>query len=251
MKNKLHSIAFAFGLTIAISGTMTSGSHAGEKINNPIGVVELFTSQGCSSCPPADKALSKLIEEGKVIALSYHVDYWDYLGWKDTLSSKASTTRQYRYADTLKRRGVYTPQAIINGRDHLVGSNYKGIKARVSTFDATEQGLAIPLSISANGDELNISIGAGSGKANIVAVYFDNENVVDIKRGENTGEKITYHHSVTDIQTIGMWNGSAQNLKLPASVVQKAKKGGAAILLQTITKEGTPGSILGAASYKS
>lgn len=247
MKNKLHSIAIAFGLTVAVAG----GVQAGEEINNPVGVVELFTSQGCSSCPPADKALSKLIEEGKVIALSYHVDYWDYLGWKDTLSSKASTTRQYRYADSLKRRGVYTPQAIINGRDHLVGSNYDGIKARVSTFDATEKGLAVPLSISADGDELNISIGAGTGKANIVAVYFDNENIVDIKRGENTGKKIAYHHSVTDIQTIGMWDGKAQEIRLPASLIEKAKKGGCAILLQSFTEDGTPSYILGAASYKS
>lgn len=246
MKNKLQSIAIAFGLTMAVTGSVQA-----EGINNPVGVVELFTSQGCSSCPPADEALAKLIEEGKVIALSYHVDYWDYLGWKDTLSSAASTERQYRYADTLKRRGVYTPQAIVNGRAHFVGSSYNKIKKSVSTFDATEKGMAVPLTISADGDELNISIGTGNGKANIVAVYFDNENIVDIKRGENTGRKITYHHSVTDIQTIGMWDGSAQNLKLPASVVEKAQKNGAAILLQTMTDEGTPGTILGAASYKS
>lgn len=247
MKNKLHSIAIAFGLTMAITG----GVQAGEENNNPIGVVELFTSQGCSSCPPADKALSKLIEEGKVIALSYHVDYWNYLGWKDTLSTEASTERQYRYADSLKRRGVYTPQAIVNGREHFVGSSLDKIKARVSSFDASEKGLAVPLSISVNDDEMNISIGAGKGKANIVAVYFDNENVVDIKRGENTGKKITYHHSVTDIQTIGMWDGTAQEIKLPASLLAQVKKGGCAILLQSITASGTPSYILGAASYKS
>lgn len=247
MKNKLHSIAIAFGLTMAVAG----GVQAGEENNNPIGVVELFTSQGCSSCPPADEALAKLIEEGKVIALSYHVDYWDYLGWKDTLSSKASTDRQYRYADSLKRRGVYTPQAIVNGRAHFVGSSYNKIKASVSKFDATEKGLPVPLSITAHDDELKISIGAGAGKANIIAVYFDNENVVDIKRGENTGKKITYHHSVTDIQTIGMWDGTAQELKLPAALLAKVKKGGCAILLQSITDTGTPSYILGAASYKS
>lgn len=251
MKNKLHSISLAFGLTIAITGALSSSVQAGEEISNPVGVVELFTSQGCSSCPPADKALSKLIEEGKVIALSYHVDYWNYLGWKDTLSSEASTTRQYNYADSLKRRGVYTPQAIINGRDHLVGSDYDAIKSRVATFDETEKGLPVPLSISAHGDELNISIGAGTGKANIVAVYFDNENIVDIKRGENNGKKIAYHHSVTDIQTIGMWDGKAQELRLPASLIAKANKGGCAILLQSFTEDGKPSYILGAASYKS
>ncbi|MEP4151235.1 MAG: DUF1223 domain-containing protein, partial [Lentilitoribacter sp.] len=146
---------------------MASGLQAADNLQNPIGVVELFTSQGCSSCPPADKALGKLIEEGKVLALSYHVDYWNYLGWEDTLATKEATDRQYAYAKTLKRRGVYTPQVIVNGRDHLVGSNYNGIKARVSKFDSSERGLAVPLTISASSDEISISIGEGEGKASI------------------------------------------------------------------------------------
>lgn len=246
MKKQLFSILGAASVAL----TMTSGSKAADGLQNPIGVVELFTSQGCSSCPPADKALGKLIEEGKVLALSYHVDYWNYLGWEDTLATKEATNRQYAYAKTLKRRGVYTPQVIVNGRDHLVGSNYNGIKAKVSTFESSERGLAVPLSIAANGDEISISIGEGKGKASIVAVYFDNENTVDIKRGENRGKQITYHHSVKDIETIGMWYGDAQEIKLPMAVMDKVKEGGAAILLQSMATEGTPSAILGAASYE-
>lgn len=246
MKNQLFSFIGATGIALS----MASGLQAADNLQNPIGVVELFTSQGCSSCPPADKALGKLIEEGKVLALSYHVDYWNYLGWEDTLATKEATDRQYAYAKTLKRRGVYTPQVIVNGRDHLVGSNYNGIKARVSTFDSSERGLAVPLTISASNDEISISIGEGEGKASIVAVYFDNENTVDIKRGENRGRQITYHHSVKDIETIGMWYGKAQEIKLPMAVMEKVKDGGAAILLQSMASEGTPSAILGAASYK-
>lgn len=247
MKKQLFSLLSAASIAL----TMTSSLKADDNLQNPIGVVELFTSQGCSSCPPADKALGKLIEEGKVLALSYHVDYWNYLGWEDTLATKEATDRQYAYAKTLKRRGVYTPQVIVNGRDHLVGSNYNGIKARVSTFESSERGLAVPLSISAKDDEISITIGKGQGKASIVAVYFDNENTVDIKRGENRGKQITYHHSVKDIETIGMWYGDEQEIKLPMAVMEKVKEGGAAILLQSMASEGTPSAILGAASYKS
>lgn len=247
MKKQLF---FLFGAA-SIALTMASGLKADDNLQNPIGVVELFTSQGCSSCPPADKALGKLIEEGQVLALSYHVDYWNYLGWEDTLATKEATDRQYAYAKTLKRRGVYTPQVIVNGRDHLVGSNYNGIKAKVSTFESSERGLAVPLSIAATGDEISITIGKGQGKASIVAVYFDNENTVDITRGENRGKQITYHHSVKDIETIGMWYGDAQEIKLPMAVMDKVKEGGAAILLQSMASEGTPSAILGAASYKS
>lgn len=251
MKKQLLSSLGAASIALMMTFSTTASLQASDQLQNPIGVVELFTSQGCSSCPPADKALSKLIEEGKVLALSYHVDYWNYLGWVDTLATKEATDRQYAYAKTLKRRGVYTPQVIVNGRDHLVGSNYNGIKAKVSTFETTERGLAVPLSMSSDGEEITISIGAGQGKASIVAVYFDNENTIDIKRGENRGRKITYHHSVRDIETIGMWYGDAQEIKLPMAVMEKVKEGGAAILLQSMANGGTPGAILGAASYKS
>ncbi|MEP6434418.1 MAG: DUF1223 domain-containing protein, partial [Lentilitoribacter sp.] len=104
--------------------------------------------------------------------------------------------------------------------------------------------------IAATDDEISITIGKGQGKASIVAVYFDNENTVDIKRGENRGKQITYHHSVKDIETIGMWYGDTQEIKLPMAVMEKVKEGGAAILLQSMASEGTPSAILGAASYK-
>jgi len=104
-------------LVLLASLLAAGGAMAGD-VREPKGVVELFTSQGCSSCPPADATLGQLVAQGDVVALSYHVDYWNYLGWADTLSSKENTARQYGYAKTMGRSGVYTPQAVINGRDH-------------------------------------------------------------------------------------------------------------------------------------
>lgn len=211
------------------------------------GVVELFTSQGCSSCPPADAELARLAEKGEVLALSYHVDYWNYKGWVDTLATKASTNRQYGYADTLNRKGVYTPQAVINGLDHANGANPTAIRALVDKLAATGQGLSVDVEADYDDAGVTITIGPGSGEASIVAVYFDDANTVEIERGENAGSTITYRHSVREIETVGMWAGAAQTFRLPASVLSAREGSGCAILLQLVGRDGAPGRILGAA----
>lgn len=215
------------------------------------GVVELFTSQGCSSCPPADAELARLAEKGEVLALSYHVDYWNYKGWVDTLATKASTSRQYGYAETLNRKSVYTPQAIINGLDHANGANPAAIRTLVDKLSATGQGLSVDVDAAYDDAGVTITIGPDrgerSGEASIVAVYFDDANTVEIKRGENAGNTITYRHSVREIETVGMWAGAAQTLRLPASVLSARKGSGCAILLQVVGRDGAPGRILGAA----
>ena len=210
------------------------------------GVVELFTSQGCSSCPPADAALQKLIGQGDVVALAYHVDYWNYLGWADTMSSKDNTARQYAYARTLGRSNVYTPQAIINGRDHMNGSDLGAINVKLDEFDRSGKGMTVPVSATRQGDELEIKIGAGQGKANVVVAYFDKKQLVSVNSGENSGQQITYLHSVSDVETVGMWDGRATRLVLPASVMDKSGREGFAVLLQESTQGGDPASIIGA-----
>jgi hypothetical protein len=210
------------------------------------GVVELFTSQGCSSCPPADAELAKLAERDDVLALSYHVDYWNYLGWADTLSSKANTARQYGYAKTFHRGGVYTPQAVINGQDHVNGADGPAVSQMLDKLTSNGSGLTVEVSAVMNADELRISVGAGSGKADIIAVYFDDSSTVEIGRGENSGRTITYRHSVRDMETVGMWNGHKVNLKLPVSVISAHPGRRCAILLQEVSKDGSPGRILGA-----
>ncbi len=192
----------------------------------PKGVVELFTAQGCSSCPPADAAFRKLVNQGDVIALAYHVDYWNYLGWADTLSSKENTERQYGYARTMGRSNVYTPQAIVNGRGHLVSADLNGINSKIDTFSSEGNGLTVPINAAMRGDELEIKIGAGQGKANVVMVYFDKEKTIDVEKGENSGQKISYLHSVTNVETVGMWDGKATSLTLlrPASCSGRSSK---------------------------
>ncbi|MBX4958904.1 DUF1223 domain-containing protein [Rhizobium lentis] len=228
-----------------IAGVALAGPLHAED-GTPKGVVELFTSQGCSSCPPADAAFRKLVNQGNVIALAYHVDYWNYLGWADTLSSKENTERQYGYARTMGRSNVYTPQAIVNGRGHLAGSDLNGINSRIDSDSSDGNGLTIPISAAMRGDELEIKIGAGQGKANVVMVYFDKEKTIEVEKGENSGKKISYLHSVTNVETVGMWDGKATSLTLPASVLQRPQLEGCAILLQAATADGDPAAILGA-----
>ena len=233
--------AFAvFALALGIAAPASSADTA------PKGVVELFTSQGCSSCPPADKVLGDLAQRDDIVALAYHVDYWNYLGWRDTFSSEKSTKRQYDYARTLGRKSVYTPQAIVNGRDHLNGADKRGIEAKMEAFNDAGRGLVVPVSAMQDGDQIKVSIGAGTGKANIIMVYFDRENTVDVKRGENRGRKLTYWHSVKDIQTVAMWDGEAMELALPRSLMNAEGHDGCAILVQTMKSNGVPGAIIGA-----
>ena len=231
--------AIVAGLTVVATAAADAG--------RPRAVVELFTSQGCSSCPPADKALETLAREGEVVALAYHVDYWNYLGWADTLASKDNTDRQYAYARMFGRNGVYTPQAVLNGREHINGADLSGIRARLASMPGEDKGLEVPVDIEVKNDELRIRVGPGEGKANILIAYFERERTINIDTGENRGKTINYWHAVTDMETIGMWEGKETNLVLPADMLKKKKKaGGCAVLIQRMKTADTPGAILGA-----
>jgi len=232
---------------LAILLTLAAGAAHAQEAVAPKGVVELFTSQGCSSCPPADKALETLVREGEVVALAYHVDYWNYLGWADTLASKDNTDRQYAYARMFGRNGVYTPQAVLNGREHINGANISGIRDRIGALSTEGKGLKVPVDVAVANDELRIRVGAGEGKANIVIAYFERERTINIDKGENRGKTVNYWHAVTSMETIGMWEGKETNLVLPADMLKKKKKaGGCAVLVQRMKTADTPGAILGA-----
>ncbi|MFD1327738.1 DUF1223 domain-containing protein [Mycoplana ramosa] len=214
--------------------------------DKPKGVVELFTSQGCSSCPKADKALETLIREGDVVALAYHVDYWNYLGWTDTMSSKENTERQYSYARMFGRGSVYTPQAVINGREHVNGGDLTQIRNQLESLSTQGRGLSVDVSVIIVQDEMRIRIGSGQGKANVIIAYFDGEQAVDIEDGENRGRRVDYWHAVTNIETVGMWEGKETSLVLPANLLNRKGNGGCAILLQRMNTADTPGAIVGA-----
>lgn len=224
----------------------TAASVAGER--TPLGVVELFTSQGCDSCPRADEVLADLARSGEVVALGYHVDYWDYLGWKDTLGKPESTARQYDYGKSFGIRSVYTPQAIVNGRVHLNGSKGDAVTGMLDSLKRSGQGLSVDIKVERQGGSVMIDtagVPGGIGAAHLVLVYFDPVRQVVIERGENKGRTVDYVNPVTDVQTAGMWHGKAARFELPQSEI--AKKGGCAVLLQSVDKDGLPGAILGAA----
>lgn len=234
-------------LTAAALCWLTVASQAGDVLK-PAGVVELFTSQGCNSCPPADVVLEDLAGRGDIIALGYHVDYWDYLGWKDTLGRPENTERQYQYGKSFGDRSVYTPQAVINGSTHVNGARREEVLGALGNM---REGGGFPVDIVVNrsGDSIVIDTGSsadGKGNAHLVLVYFEPDRPVVIERGENKGKTITYANPVTDIQTAGMWHGKAARFELPESELLR-KKGGCAVLLQSVRPGGLPGPILGAA----
>jgi hypothetical protein len=237
-------------LALALAASVVTYSASAGEVANPVGVVELFTSQGCSSCPPADKILSELATAGEVVALAYHVDYWDYLGWQDTLASPDNTQRQNEYRQAFDARSVYTPQAVINGRTHLRGADRDAIRATLRNLAASGQGMSVGLRITQAGDRLIIDVGAAKGtpsEAHVVLVSFSPKSVVAIERGENSGSTVTYWNAVSSMQTAGMWHGKPARFELPLREVSKKGSGGCAVLLQSIAADGLPGPILGAA----
>jgi hypothetical protein len=229
-------IALLFGLPAA----------GGELKQGPKAVLELFTSQGCSSCPAADALLKELGERPEVIALAYHIDYWDYIGWPDTFGAKANSDRQRDYATAWGSSRIFTPQLIVNGRDGVVASRKDEVEGML---DAAA--LELPVTLAANGDMLEIDIPAqaGLGEAVVWLVSYLDRADVQIARGENEGKTIGYTQIVTDRQALGMWEpGTGAHLKLPLSEVLADPANGAVILVQQ-ERSGLPGRILGAASF--
>ncbi len=175
-------------------------------------VVELFQSQGCSSCPPANSALNAIADRTDVIALNFSVTYWDRLGWKDIFAEPEFTQRQYNYASALGDSNVYTPQVILNGKRAIVGNK----PGEISRAIAATNGLSGGPVISANGK--TTSIGAGSGKATVWLVRYDSriQNVA-IKSGENSGRTLPHKNIVRQLVKLGDWNGKAVTYTLPAA----------------------------------
>lgn len=172
-------------------------------------VVELFTSQGCSSCPPADEMLARLGQRDNVIALALHVDYWDYIGWKDKFAHAAFTKRQKGYARSFGNRSIYTPQMVVNGAADVVGNRPMDVTDAVQAHAA--KGLPVKLTLKRSGDRLTITAPAASGlsDADVILVRYTPSANVQIPRGENAGKTLSYSHIVTEWSDIGDWNGRA------------------------------------------
>lgn len=171
-------------------------------------VVELFTSQGCSSCPPADAYFGEeLAGREDVIALALHVDYWDYLGWTDHFANPAFTKRQKRYARAAGHRMVYTPQIIVGGRDHVVGNHPGEVEALLKTHRAMPSPVTVALRRVGERVEIEAAASESPGAMVVHLVRYEPEEQVSIKRGENAGRKLSYNNIVTDWHVLAEWDG--------------------------------------------
>jgi hypothetical protein len=217
----------------------------------PRAVVELFTSQGCSSCPAADKVLGELAKDPNVIALSLPIDYWDYLGWKDTLADSRFTARQKAYSRTRGDRDVYTPQAIVNGSAHVIGSDRGQIEGAIDTTRKGDGVMSVPVSMSVSGRQINVSVAASSkgpaarhGEVWICSV--SKAVPIAIGRGENRGREVTYHNVVRNLLKVGDWNGTPGSWTVPLENISRDGVDAAVVYVQDGSRD-DPGLMLGAA----
>jgi hypothetical protein len=215
----------------------------------PRAVVELFTSQGCSSCPPADHVLGELAHDASVIALSLPIDYWDYLGWKDTLAKPRHSARQRGYARRRGDREVYTPQVVVNGTVHVLGSDMAAIERAITQPKRNAATLSVPVKLSLADNALTVNVPAASGTAasggEIWACAVARSVPVTISRGENLGSTVTYHNVVRRWIKLGDWNGSAASYSLPATDLGADGVDAVAVIVQGGTVD-DPGTMLGA-----
>jgi hypothetical protein len=217
----------------------------------PRAVVELFTSQGCSSCPPADKVIGELAKDPSVIALSMPIDYWDYLGWKDTLADARFSARQKAYSLMRGDRDVYTPQVVVNGAAHVIGSDRAGIESAIGATSKADGVMSVPVSMGLSGKQITVSVAASN--KGPVAVHGEvwicsiSKTVpISIGRGENRGRDLTYYNVVRNVLKVGDWNGNAGSWTVPLENISREGIDAAAVFVQDGSRD-RPGPMLGAA----
>ena len=217
----------------------------------PRAVVELFTSQGCSSCPPADRIIGELAKDPSVIALSLPIDYWDYLGWKDTLADSRFSARQKAYSQMRGEREVYTPQVVVNGSAHVIGSDRARIESAIEETKKADAVMSVPISMTLAGKQINISV-AASGKGPAAAhgevwiCSISKAVPIAIGRGENRGREITYHNVVRNLLKVGDWNGTSDSWTVPLENIYREGVDAAVVYVQHGNRD-KPGPMLGAA----
>jgi hypothetical protein len=218
---------------------------------DPRAIVELFTSQGCSSCPPADKVLGELAKDPSVIALSMPIDYWDYLGWKDTLADARFSARQKAYSQVRGDREVYTPQVVVNGSTHVIGSDLAGIETAIDTTKKADGVMSVPVTMTQAGKQINVSVAASThgpaamhGEVWICSIT--KSVAIAIGRGENRGREVTYHNVVRNLLKVGDWNGTSNSWTVPLENLSHEGIDAAVVYVQDGNRE-RPGPMLGAA----
>jgi hypothetical protein len=218
---------------------------------DPRAVVELFTSQGCSSCPPADKIIGELAKDPSIIALSLPIDYWDYLGWKDTLADARFSARQKAYSQMRGDREVYTPQVVVNGSAHVIGSDRDGIESAIGSTGKADRVMSVPVTMTLVGKQITVSVAASSkgpaathGEVWICSI--SKAIPISIGRGENSGREVTYHNVVRNLLKVGDWNGSSGSWTVPLENISRDGVDAAVVYVQDGSRD-KPGAMLGAA----
>jgi len=215
----------------------------------PRAVLELFTSQGCSSCPPADKVLGEFAKDPSIIALSLPINIWDYLGWKDTLALPGHAARQRGYAKMRGDRQVYTPQVVVNGDVHVLGSDRAAIEQAIAQTGHNAAIMSVPVLLSTAQGDLTVTVKAVPGEQAHGEVWLcpvATAVAVAIGRGENGGLTITYHNVVRGWRKLGDFAGTDSTWRVPLSDIEHHSADGAAVVVQEGTRA-EPGIVLGAA----
>ncbi len=229
----------------AVVVTVGAGFGAGAASGQNAVVVELFTSQGCSSCPPADRNLARLVKRPDVLALSFHVDYWDYIGWKDPFASPATTARQHGYAQALKQRYVYTPEMVFDGQAHDPGTSVAKLEKLIAAAAARPHVRLNPVLALAPADAVRVTLPdmpRGERSHDIWVVTYDARRVTPVARGENGGATLENHNVVRSVERYTTWaGGSGVGFVVPADRIAAGRS--VAVLVQLPDL----GAILGAA----
>lgn len=247
--------AVFFGLVL-----LANAAHAGDDratSRDVSGVVELFTSQGCASCPPADGVLTTLSRDPRLVTLAYHVDYWDYIGWKDTHGSRDNTERQRAYATSFGSGSIYTPQAVVNGRREVAGAKEGEIRRAVTatTLDSAGSGKPV-VTLEIEDGRLHIAAEGGGALAPgrppvLMLVTFDPWIETAVDRGENEGRTLGSSNAVRSWRILGMWEGRPLAVDIPLAMLREdGKPLGYAAILQGTTADAAPGPILAAAALR-
>jgi hypothetical protein len=231
---------------IVVVCTTAPVSYAGAE---PRAVIELFTSQGCSSCPPADKLLSQFTADPSLIPLSLPIDYWDYLGWKDTLADPRNSARQRAYSRVRGDREVYTPQVVVNGTLHALGSDKEAIEAAIASSRKSVLTLSLPVVMTVDDGRLLVSVPGGADGRSSAEVWLYGllkAATVAIGRGENRGKTITYHNVARHWVKLGTWTGKAESWSVPLEEFADEGIDEAAVMVQGGTVD-KPSAMYGAA----
>ena len=234
---------------IAGAGLLAAGDTAADtrrgQTNGPW-AVELFTSQGCSSCPPADAMLGKLARRPDIVALAFHIDYWDYIGWKDRFATTETTNRQRAYARTLRQKYVYTPEMVVDGRVHQPGTKDGEVEAMLAEARRQSAARTTPVIKRMADGTLRVWLGAATLEraADVTLFVYDRRHATPVERGENEGRRLDNFNVVRHFEIVGTWQGAEANWTVPADRAQPEQ--GLAVIVQ----QSDHGPVLGASKLE-